>query len=173
MELSTEMSAGGQAVEGLEWSFAGHCSEVADDQSPWTGILAEHDSVENWMAFCRKRRAADTETPLARSILSLMRDAAGKPRGTVREPDRRRILADPQVSAFWASVVDGGDNAWREEKERIVRRGKEGAGNADRTAADWDSTTVRSLLPTYRAFGQMLIDAGVVPDSATVFKTPD
>ena len=76
--------------------------------------------------------------------------------------DRPLLSADPAVEAFWKSVAATGPEAWQEEKLR-VKRVEEAALDSDDPEVRLlalDAYAVRSLMDTYRAWGQMLLDAG-------------
>lgn len=143
-----------------EWARQ-HAAEVDDVSEPaaaWAAVIAEHGSVGVWLASCAKRRAADTEIRLARIIMKLVTEAPGRPRGTLRSPERELLLMlDPELAAYWWSVVRGGDVGWEEESQVRLLGGR----------------AVAALLPTWREFGQMLIDAGEAEGLDEAFMVPE
>jgi len=154
MGIPTEITTDEGIIEGLEWSMAQHLRDVRDfaeeaaQLSPWPGIIAKYGSESAFLAACRRRKAADTERPLVRAIMMLMKDAPGRSRGKLRDPERAKMLLDRSLSAFWSSVSAAGDSGWNEERARIAQR----------------QGDVRALLPLWRAWGQVLIDADVAGD---------
>lgn len=127
-------------------------------------IEAAHGSVEAWRDGHSPRLSADRELKLARIIALMMEVAPGRPRGVIRHQKHRdMLLADTALAVYWASVVLGGEAAWDEERQR----------NRDyqRQSGDWKcrvspAYVIRDLLPTYRAWGRMLIEGGVAPGMA-------
>jgi hypothetical protein len=89
----------------------------------------------------------------------------------LRELDRERLLADRALAAFWLSVVQAGDDGWREERKRIFDRQQEALRSIDPVerlnALELDA--IKSLLPVWRAWGQVLIDADVIEDFNEAF----
>jgi hypothetical protein len=159
MDVRTPITADAQPEEGLEWSMAAHLRDVAEEtmRSPWDDILAEYDSVDAWLDHCRAQRRADNaDRALARAIVALMRDAPGRQRGTLFPADRDRILANPEVAAYFASVAASGDEAWNETRR-----------------AAGDVSSVKALLPTWRQWGAVLLEAGAVGDLDSMFIAPD
>jgi len=136
-------------------------------QCLWPDILAEWGSHEVWQAECRRRRGADDDRRMARLIMMLMSNGAGRPRGTLRPPERSRMLGDKLVAAFWVSVVGAGDDGYAEERRRIRDRQRQAmqAVEPDERMAAIEAEAIKALTPTYRAWGQALIDAGAVKDA--------
>lgn len=132
----------------------------------WPDIIAEHGSTAAWMDDCRQRRKADGERRMARLIMTLMTDGAGRPRGTLRPPERARMLADRALAAFWVSVVGAGDEGFAEERRRIRDRQREAtrATEPDERLAAIEGEAIKALLPTHRAWGLALVEAGAVTD---------
>lgn len=112
------------------------------------------------------------ETKLALVVSSLFRDCSPhKPRGTVMWPGKREILvADRPLAVYFAAVIDGGEEAWRQERlmmgRRLLRLPREHRGDPMSLGA------IEFMLPTWRQWGQMLIDAGEVLDLEGVFIPP-
>jgi len=81
----------------------------------------------------------------------------------IRELQRHR-----DICAFWASVKAGGHSAIEEERKRI-RDAKTAMRRSDipliRHQSKDQCRVVQTLLPTYRAWGIMLIDAGAVSEA--------
>ena len=123
---------------------------------------ALYGGQEGWFAECSRRKAADGDYQLARVIVRLIRKGGEAGSLRCRVADRPLLSADPAVEAFWKSVAAAGPEAWQEEKRR-VKRVEEMALDSDdldvRLLA-LDAYAVRSLMDTYRAWGQMLLDAG-------------
>lgn len=137
----------------------------------WPDIIAEHGSVEAWLADCRQRRRADGERRMARLIMMLMTDGAGRPQGTLRPPERSRMLANRPLAAFWFSVISAtGDDGFAEERRRIrdrqrqAMRAVEPEGRMEAMEA-MEAEAIKALMPTYRVWGKALIDAGAVSDA--------
>jgi hypothetical protein len=96
---------------------------------------------------------------LALVVAALFRDTPGKPRGTLARPDQRALLAaDKPLAAYFASVDAAGADGWAEERMRLVDRLKglrpEERGDPQNVYA------IAELMPTWRAWGQVLVDAG-------------
>ena len=145
-------------IEGLEWSMSAHLRDVADEcrRSPWPDLIARHGSFEGWLEHCRVlRQADDDDRLLARVILQLMQDAPGRPRGTLRPAERKRLLADPEVAAYFASIAASGDVAW-EETRRSAPTG----------------FAVRLQLPIWRRWGAILLEADAFADLESMFAPP-
>jgi hypothetical protein len=136
-------------------------------QCLWPDILAEWGSHEAWQAECRRRRGADNDRRMARLIMTLMTDGAGRPRGTLRPPERARMLADRALAAFWVSVVGAGDEGFAEERRRIRDRQREAtrATEPDERLAAIEGEAIKALLPTHRAWGLALVEAGAISDA--------
>ena len=133
----------------------------------WPDIIAEHGSAAAWLDGCRQRCRADGDRRTARLIMMLMSDGAGRPRGTLRPPERARLLADRALAAFWVSVVGAGEDGFAEERRRIRDRQREAtrATEPDERLMAIEAEAIKALLLTYRAWGQALIDAGAVKDA--------
>ncbi len=145
-------------------------------QCLWPDILAEWGSHEVWQAECRRRRGADDDRRMARLIMMLMSNGAGRPQGTLRPPERSRLLLDRPLAAFWFSVVGAGDDGFAEERRRIRDRQRQAmrAVEPDERMAAIEAEAIKSLMATYRAWGRALIDAGAVTDKdiAVAFVPP-
>ncbi len=100
------------------------------------------------------------ETKLALVVSSLFRDCSPhKPRGTVLwQGKRERLVADQPLAVYFEAVNDGGEEAWRKECAMMGRRllgmPREQRGDPMSIGA------IEIMLPTWRYWGQMLIDAG-------------
>lgn len=69
------------------------------------------------------------------------------------------MAKEPALMAFWQSVASAGDDGWQEERRRVLgvqRRAMQAASAADRKLM-FDLYAVQSLVPLYRAWGQMLL----------------
>lgn len=124
-------------------------------------MIALHGGLEDWFAECRARKAADPEHQMAWSVLRFLRlrGDAGPLAG--RAVDRARLATDPALHAYWQSVAQGGPEAWTEERLRVkaVEEHALQSGDPKERMLGLDVNAVKSLLPTYRAWGRMLLDA--------------
>lgn len=98
---------------------------------------------------------------MARSILRFLRLGGDPGPLAARAVDRARLATDPALNAFWQSVAQCGQEAWTEERLRVRAVEEEALQSADPEGRmmGLDVNAVRSLLPTYRAWGRMLLDA--------------
>jgi hypothetical protein len=102
------------------------------------------------------------EARMAMRITSLFRDCPPhKPQGTLaHDRYREELCADMPLAAYFAAVIEGGDEAWRQERMAIGRRHRmvprEHRGDPMNLGA------VKLMLPIWRRWGQMLLDAGEV-----------
>lgn len=110
--------------------------------------------------FLFRRRPGSGAPPsraLARIVGRLLRYG-----GQLNEHDRRRLLADRDLAAYWNSVAEAGEEGWREERTRLAQVQRHAAAAGD--PADWllalDSEAVKALLPTWRAWGRVIGEAG-------------
>lgn len=130
-------------------------------QQGFQALIDLYGGLDGWHDACRARRAADPDYQLARIIVRLLR-AGGDP-GLLRcrPGDRDRLADDPELEAFWQSVAQAGPDGWREERQRVRATERQASETADpRTRSLMlDVHAVKSLLPTYRAWGRMLLDA--------------
>jgi hypothetical protein len=117
--------------------------------------VAEEEADARFGAIAR-RLSDGGDSRLARIIQRLAREAPGRQRGTLPPPDRARLLADRPLAAYWFSVTQAGDEGWAEER-RVL---------------SMTSAGVARLLPTWRAWGQMLIEAGEAADVEGAFRMP-
>lgn len=137
-------------AEGLEWSMSEHLRDVSDEGksagSPWPLIIHQWGSVEGWLEHCRWKRKEDPDRKLVRIIESLMRNSTSKPRGQLQWSGwRETLLADMPLATYFLSVSQTGLDAWNDERVRIRSAG-----------------SIRKMLPVWRAWGQMLLDAGAI-----------
>lgn len=136
-------------------------------QQEFQALIDLYGGLDGWHDACRARRAADPDYRLARIIVRLLR--AGGDRGPLRcrPGDRDRLGDDPELEAFWQSVAHAGPDGWREERQRVM------AAERQASASDGPGTrllmldihAVKSLLPIYRAWGRMLLDASETPQT--------
>ena len=79
----------------------------------------------------------------------------------------RELLKSVEVCAYWASVKMGGPSAMDEEAKRLSDA-KTAMRRSDvpltRHQSKDPCRVIQSLLPTYRGWGDMLMQAGVAPD---------
>jgi hypothetical protein len=109
---------------------------------------------------------------LARAISRMVRDRAvpggpGTPVGAATAIRERALLfSNLPLAAYWMSVARGGQDAWDEEKVRIrrtkARQTQDMAPELRRDVSDLGA--IRSLLPLYRSWGQVLLEADTMPD---------
>lgn len=106
------------------------------------------------------------ETKMARIVASLFRDTRHKPQGTLMfEVDRAILAADRPLAAYFASVAEAGSEAWREERFRIAERHNHLP--PERRGDPLNLGSIAPMLPIWRAWGQMLIDASLPPRPVT------
>jgi hypothetical protein len=79
---------------------------------------------------------------------------------------RALVFSELPLAAYWMSVAQGGRDAWDEEKTRIrrakARQTQDMAPELRRDVSDLGA--IRSLLPLYRSWGQVLLEADAMPD---------
>lgn len=108
----------------------------------------------------------DLETKMARIVASLFRDTRFKPQGTLMfKVDEDLLAADRPLAAYFASVIEAGPDAWREERFRIAERSRHLSPERRGDPLSIGSITV--MLPTWRAWGQFLLDASSPPRTRT------
>lgn len=124
-------------------------------------LIGFHGGLERWFAACRARRGADADYQLARIIARLLRTGGDPGPLRLSSGDRDRLAADPALDGFWRSVAEAGPDGWREERQRVRATERQAREVADPQARllMLDVHAVKSLLPTYRAWGRMLLDA--------------
>ncbi|SCA55953.1 conserved hypothetical protein [Candidatus Terasakiella magnetica] len=97
----------------------------------------------------RKRYADHPDFETAKAVRRLLMNAHnGKPESTL-DSYKRQILKDEELSAFFKSCFKAGEDAWRDEIER-VRNG--GSSNS------LPFRPVLENLDTWRSWGRMLIE---------------
>lgn len=108
---------------------------------------------------------------LAHVVGSLFRDTPHKPRGTLlHDATRGLLLSDPALAAYFAAVIQGGDEAWREERTTMGYRQRRSP--PQERGDPMSVTAIAAMLPAWRHWGQILIDAGEVPDLDGMFRPP-
>ena len=131
-------------------------------QAATVAKMALYGGQSAWFDVCRRRRQADSDFQLARVIIRLLR--AGGDAGPLRchRVDLKRLEADPAVAAYWRSVAAAGSEGWREERQRLKAVATEAAASADPVERQLalDTNAILNLVPTYRAWGAMLLQAG-------------
>ena len=120
---------------------------IADPEVAWAlehvrQVDAERANAR--FALMVRRQEVGNDIRLARIIQRLAKEAPGRQRGTLRPSDRARLMSSRPVAAYWLSVASAGEAGWAEE-QRVLRL---------------TSAGVAALLPEWRAWGQMLVDAG-------------
>ena len=118
-------------------------------------------AIQEWLA---RRR----DTDIARSMRRLFHESGAKPSGWCSRRDKAVVMADAELAAFLKSVATAGPDGWREEIDRVrlrqVKAARKRGGRPDGVGAPALSlAAIVDLLPTWRAWGRMLIDAGKVP----------
>ena len=143
-------------------------STVAEAAAAYWGVIEaaerRYGSLEAWQTADYGRTIPKEDQRLARAISSLMNHFPSKPRGTLRPPHRQRLLADRDLSAYWASVIMA--DAWGEERTLLAKRQREAAGSP-LFIERLDSIglfAIIGLLPYWRSLGRMMIAAGVIQE---------
>jgi len=130
---------------------------TADAEMAWAlehaRQVAEDEADARFKAIAR-RLSDGGDIRLARIVQRLAKEASGRQRGALPPPDRARLLEDRALAAYWLSVTQAGDEGWAEER-RVL---------------SMTSAGVARLLPTWRAWGQMLINAGEVDGLQKAFR---
>jgi hypothetical protein len=112
--------------------------------------------MDAWHRACQRRRNADPDNRLALVVKNLIFN--GRP----NRFDAPRLAADPQLAAYFDSVAEAGPMAFMEERRRIIRLLENAVRHADIQGNRYpvfDADAVKELLPVWRAWGQILIDA--------------
>ncbi|GGF51390.1 hypothetical protein GCM10011611_67320 [Aliidongia dinghuensis] len=119
-------------------------------------VITLHGSLDAWHDACRRRRAADPDHRLARIILRLIRNGH-----LANGLDEQRLQTDRHLWGYFRSVADDGPMAWMEERRRIRQALRDAAEQVhdygDRYPA-LDIEAVKELMPTWRAWGQIIIE---------------
>ena len=113
--------------------------------------------MDAWHRACQRRRNADPDNRLAQVVKNLIFN------GRLNRFDAPRLAADPQLAAYFASVIEAGPMARMEERRRVIRMLEEVAKHIDihgNRYPVFDADAVKELLPTWQAWGQIFIDAG-------------
>jgi len=137
-------------------------------------LIDLHGGLQGWLDACRVRKATDKDYGLARAIVRLLGRGGSERCAGLMAGERRRLNADPDVAAYWQSVEDAGDDGWREERERIrnVERLATKTNSEHGHLLMLDVYAARSLMPTYRAWGRILIEAGLSNEPSTHQRVP-
>lgn len=106
----------------------------------------------------------NADMSVALVVGSLFRDCPPhKPVGTILWPGKRNLLlADKALGAYFASVVEA--DGWNEERVRV--------GTCQEAGDPMNVRAIAAMLPTWRHWGRMLMDAGQVPDLDGMFVPP-
>ncbi len=133
------------------------------EQQAVQGLIDLHGGTDGWFAECRARRRVDPDFRLALVIVRILHRGGTGETLRLLPGERRHFDADPAVSKYWMSVATSGTDGWREERARVREVGRVAAASPDSTdrLLMLDVWAVRSLMQTYRAWGQMLIDDAV------------
>ena len=121
-------------------------------------------AFEAWRQEQRDRR-------LARAVRDLLRSNRLKEPGWCRRKTIDTIEEeDDELTAYFRSVAVAGRDAWADEVARIRRLQHQRRRRQERElerriegSAELCTGAITELLPTWRAWGRMLIDAGVAP----------
>lgn len=115
--------------------------------------------------------AVAREKALARAVSRMVEEqmlpgAPGAGAGAAALRARALLFSDLPLAAYWMSVAQGGQDAWDEEKMRTRRtKARQTQGMAAELRRDVsDLGAIRSLLPLYRSWGRVLLEADALPD---------
>lgn len=108
---------------------------------------------------------------LVRTVVGIMKNqalpgAGGRRQGASAVRERALLFSDRPLAAYWLSVSRGGQEAWDEELARL-RRTKAGIVKGlplEHRLGVSNTGSIELLIPLYRQWGTMLLDAGAVPD---------
>lgn len=121
--------------------------------------MTEHSNPRNWRRWERERE-------LAVAIRTLLRETYRKPSGHCDPATWRTLARDVELTAFLHSCAEAGPNAWAEEVDRARNRRAVMAieqGDIGPDAApgspELSLVAIGDLLPVWRAWGRMLLDA--------------
>lgn len=120
-------------------------------------------------AAFRTWREEQRDRELARAVRSLLREHYGKAPGWCTRAVREVVETDEELTAYLRSVAVEGDDAWEEEVERVRRqqmrrwRAARREGRKSQAAPGPSVMAILDLLPTWREWGRLLIDAGQAP----------
>jgi hypothetical protein len=96
---------------------------------------------------------------LALIVGSLFRDTPAKPQGTLLWPGKWDLLmADKPLAAYFSAVIDGGPDAWRQERALLAKRLT--GIPPDQRGDPMNVYAIKAMLPTWREWGRMIIEAG-------------
>lgn len=148
--------------------------------APPAVALPRRDEAPSGLSFSALLTAQDDTGPvaaardkaLARAVSRIVGDQAlpGAPgtRAAAAAGIRARALlfSDLPLAAYWMSVARGGRDGWDEEGTRIRRtKARQTQNMAPELRRDVsDLGAIRSLLPLYRSWGRVLLEADAVPD---------
>lgn len=121
----------------------------------------------------RKTKGAASEARqrgLVRIVAGMVKNQAlpgadGQRQGATAVRDRALLFSDHPLAAYWLSVSHGGEPAWDEELARL-RRAKAAIVQelpSELRLGMSDTGAVKGLMPLYRQWGAMLLDAGAAP----------
>lgn len=132
---------------------------IERQQHAATTMMQLYGGQQKYFDACRRARAADGDLQLARIILRLLR-AGGDPGPLRCHRIHMGILeAEPAVLAYWRCAAAAGREGWREERQRIkaVQQATVVSADPDERALAIDVNAIKSLMPTYRAWGRLLL----------------
>ncbi len=130
-------------------------------------VVKSFGGQQAWFDACRRWRQSDWDYGTASTLVRLIRRNHTR-RCTNSPREWAKLGSDRPVQAYWLSVADAGDEGWREERRRIreIERAAAEFSDLRRVKLMLDVWAVRSLLPLYRSWGQMLIEAQVAGNAA-------
>ncbi len=111
-------------------------------------------------------REEQRERELARAVRSLLHEHHGKAPGWCSRAVRDVIEMDPELTAYLRAVAVAGEDAWSDEVERVRKRQmgryqawRRRTGGKAPAASGLSILTIMDLLPNWRSWGRMLIEA--------------
>lgn len=120
-------------------------------------------AMEAWRQDQRDRR-------LAEAVRRLLRSNRAKAPGWCPQKVIDTIGEDRELTAYFRSVAVEGEDAWQEEVQRLRRHQarrrrwlERRTGYRIEGTAELSVIAITDLLPTWREWGRMLIDAGAAP----------
>jgi len=134
---------------------------------------AEHGSVDAYLEHIRLQRQLDGDRRLASAVASLLRGGGAKAVGTLHPAQKRRLLRDRELAAYWVSVARAGDAGWAEERTRVRQHQHRAlrSSEPEKRLGAFEREAIRRLVPQWRAWGRLLLEADAVPELNDVIRT--
>ncbi|MBK3734243.1 hypothetical protein GAY29_14205 [Azospirillum brasilense] len=114
--------------------------------------------------------AGQRDRRLSWAVWDLLLSNHTKEPGWCRRKTIDTIEGDDELTAYFRSVAVAGRDAWADEVDRTRRlqyqrrrHQERGLGRRIEGSAELCAAAITELLPTWRAWGRMLIDAGAAP----------